>query len=308
MTRVQVRKISNPSGVRKKVTAKRKNLSPKQVRYFGTKRQKAALARKKVSNKTSRPRAKRSTNPAWLVTLGPVAGVNPKKRRNTVPATKKAKQRKKVAANRKRTRRAVASNPRRKKKNAVRTRTRTVVKYKYRKSNPKVVVRYRSKKRNSRRGKTVRKRNPDIFGAQLGSKDSLKMLGGGVVGVAVVKIIPTLLPAGTIASIASSSFGKIAVAAVTATVAGWGAGKLDKRFGEGVMFGGWMMVTAVIINTVAPSLYSQYIGMGDFVPGKFVVPQNPVRAALPSAAPAMPAASGAAMKTSRLGSAYQPAY
>lgn len=193
--------------------------------------------------------------------------------------------------------------------NAHRPRTKTVVKYRARKSNPKVVVRYR--KRHNKKHVRKTKRNPDIFGSRLGSKESLKMIGGGIVGVAAVKLVPTFLPTSMLGSIATSSFGKLAIAAVTATVAGWAAGKADKKFGEGVMFGGWMMVAAVGINIVAPSLYTQYIGMGDFVPGRFAVPQNPVRGAIaaPAAVPShMPSASGKAMISSGMGRAYVPAY
>lgn len=315
MTRVKTTRL-NPRGAGRRTMhgtpkkVNRRKLSPEQIRYFGTARQRAALGRKRATKRAAVPHRRKATsrsrkNPAWLLTMAPVAGVNPRKETKAMPATKKRRKAvKKSTAKRKHTRRVVARSTNPKRRNRTRTRTKTVVRY--RKSNPKVVVRYRTKRHNRRRA-VARRKNPDIFGSALGSKDSLKMIGGGIVGVAAVKLIPTLLPANMIPQIASSSIGKLGIAAVTATVAGWAAGKLDKRFGEGVMFGGWMMVAAVGINIIAPSVYTQYIGMGDFVPGRFPVPQNPVRGALP-AAPAAPAASGAVMKSSRLGSAYQPAY
>lgn len=221
-------------------------------------------------------------------------------------AAKKAKRRRKVAASRPK-RRVAKRNParrvkRRRVNSAPKRRTR-------RKSNPRVVVRYR-KSRNRRRTSRT-KRNPDIFGARLGSKDSLKMIGGGIAGVAAAKFLPTLLPANMLVGVASSNLGKTAISLGAALVAGFAASKLDTRFGQGVYFGGIMQAASVGLNAFLPSLYRTLnigmAGVGDFVPGQFAVPQNPVRGQISAPSHAV-APSGSRVTMSGLARAYAPAY
>jgi hypothetical protein len=298
---------TNPRRVKRK-TKKRRNMSDRQIRHFGTKRQKAALKAHHRSRtnarvlKVSRVRSKRrrhatrSPNPALIVTLGPA--VNPK-RRSSMPATKTRKRQRHVKASRPRRRRVAKMNPvRRRRRVACRTR-------RHRNASPRVVVRYRS--RRNRRRSVRRRSNPDLFGARLGSKDSLKLIGGGITGVAATKFLPTLLPTQMLVSVANTNIGKTAISVAAAFAAGWAASKLDARFGQGVYFGGFMQATSVGLNAFVPSLYKTLgIGMGDFVPGSFPVPQNPVRQL---AAPAHAVApSGSRVTMSGLARAYQPAY
>jgi hypothetical protein len=87
------------------------------------------------------------------------------------------------------------------------------------------------------------------------------------------------------------------VSAMVAFAAGMAAKTLikgDSTIGDAVMFGGFMQAGSVAINAFMPATISNYIGLrglGDIVPGRFTVPQNPIMAgqqlALP--APAMPA-------------------
>ena len=168
-----------------------------------------------------------------------------------MPAAKRRKTRKKVATA-KRRRRVVATNPKRR-----RTHRKA--------SNPKVVVRYRTRRPNRR--KHAVKRNPNIFGSRLGSKDSMKMIGGGLAGVVATKFLPTMIPANMAPQLVSTNLGRVAVSAAAALVAGWAASKLDARFGEGVYFGGFMQVASVGLNTFLPSVYrSLGVGLGDFAP------------------------------------------
>ncbi len=295
---------------------KKRKMSDKQIRHFGTKAQKAALKRRRTTRsaparvvKSSRgSSAKRSPNPAWIVTVG--QALNPKDRRRKAMAKPKTKKRRKVAANRPKRRRVAKSNPRRRTRRksynrAPKRRTR-------RRNSPKVVIRYRTRKRNGKR-RTVSHRNPDIFGARLGSKDSIKMIGGGIAGVAAAKFLPTLLPANMLAGVANSNLGKTAISLAAALVAGYAASKLDARFGQGVYFGGIMQAASVGLNAFLPSLYKTLnigmAGIGDFVPAQFAVPQNPIRGAIAAPVPAhAQGASGSRVTMSGLARAYAPAY
>ncbi len=113
-----------------------------------------------------------------------------------------------------------------------------------------------------------------------------------------------------LAGLASSNIGKTAISLGAALVAGFAATKLDHRFGQGVYFGGIMQAASVGLNAFLPSIYRTLnigmAGMGDFVPGQFAVPQNPVRGI---AAPAHAMApSGSRVTMSGLARAYSPAY
>jgi hypothetical protein len=291
------------------IRVKRLATSATNPRTVSRKRKASASGPKKVrvvAKSSHRPRTvKRSPNPAWVVTLGPA--INPRRRTKTMAAAKRKTAKRKVTAHRKTKRRVVAKNTHRP-RTKVRTRTKTVIKYRTRKSNPKVVVRYRTKKRNTHR-KVARKKNPDLFGSRLGSKDSVMLIGGGIVGVAATKFLPTLLPASTLAGVASSSIGKTAISAAAAFASGYLATRfVSQRFGQGVYFGGFMQTASVALNAFVPTLYSKLnLGMGDFVPGQFAVPQNPMRPQLAAPAHAM-APSGSRVTMSGLARAYAPAY
>lgn len=131
------------------------------------------------------------------------------------------------------------------------------------------------------------RRNPTLFGQSITSTGGLKLIGGGVVGVAATKFIPSILPTAMLGSIATSSIGQILISGVSAWLAGWGASKIDRTFGEGVLFGGLMQTANVAINAFAPglSIGGVPLGMGDLLPGSFTVPMNPIRAAIPPPAP-----------------------
>lgn len=318
MTTTKVRRLatsaSNPRRVsrkpRSKNPPKKRHMSDAQKLHFGTKRQRnAVLAKRKTKRSAAksshRPRTvKPKSNPAWIVTMGPA--INPHQRSSkTVPAIKRRKAAKRhVKANRKRTRRVAARNPhrahrRRTKPVAHRRRTR-------RASNPKVVIRYRTKRHNKRR--SAPRKNPDLFGSRLGSKDSMKLIGGGIAGVAATKFLPTMIPPSMAPQLLTTNLGRTAVSFAAALASGWLASKLDTRFGQGVYFGGFMQATSVALNAFVPAAYKALgIGLGDFVPGRFAVPQNPV---MISQAPSghLPAPSGSRVTMSGLARAYAPAY
>jgi hypothetical protein len=314
MTRIRVKKLSNPRRVaHRKANAKKKTkrkLTPRQIKAgFGGKRRQSALKRKapkknpvyrqaKRQAKAKRRAKRTSHNPAPLILT--VGAVNP--RRSKPMAQKKAKKRKSVKKNarrvsrrapQRRRRRVVAHNPRPRRRARKQNRRR----------NTRVIVMQprRANRRKSRR-------NPGFFGTSMTSTEGLKLIAGGLAGVAAAKFLPTLLPASIGGGIASSNVGRTVLTGVAAVAAGFIAGKWDKRVGDAVLFGGLMQTASVALNAFLPSLYQSLgIGLGEFAPGRFGLPQNPLRE-LPAAPAYLPAASGSRVQTTRLAGAYNPAY
>jgi hypothetical protein len=269
--------VVNPRRKRKRnKLRRRRRMTPKQIRFFGTKRQKAALKRKRatthrkrVTNPKRRVAAhrrsatsahrkrkkalkrRRSRNPVLVVTLG---AVNPKRRKSMARPKKKRRRNPKRVYRRRR------------------NRTRVVV-----------MAPRRRRRRNPKRhyAKHHRRRNPAVFGARKTS-DIAKMVLAGLVGVAAAKFLPTVLPA----QFVSSNLMRTIATGVSAWIAGFVAGKvgLGKEVGDAVMFGGFMQTGSVALNAFLPSIGRQ-IGLGELMPGQFPVPQNPLR--IP--APAVPA-------------------
>jgi hypothetical protein len=263
------------------VAGARKKLSAKQIKFFGTKRQKSALKRKKTSSAGSKKknpvrknarvtkvksttrrkasvkrRAKRNPAP-FLITLG---AVNPKRRTTMAKRRKKAR---KVGARRRR-RTPMAMNPRRRRR----------------------VANVRRRSNGSRRKSYGRRRrNPEAFGINATSSKFMQAVAGGLVGVAATKFIPTLVPMNIIGN---NNLMRFVVSVASAIVAGMGAKKLAAGpFADGVLFGGLMQAASVGMNTFLPAGPARALalnGMGEFVDGRFVVPQNPISFASPAPA------------------------
>lgn len=162
-----------------------------------------------------------------------------------------------------------------------------------RRSNP-VVRHHRRRRRASnvhhrRRRHYSRHRNPALFGRS-GGKDLLIMVGGGLVGVAATKYLPTLLPTSITASMGSGPFMGILVSGAGAFLAGWLARRfVGQTFGDAVMFGGLMQVGSQVLTAIAPPALASRLalsGLGEIVPGMYVVPQNPIKDYRPPAPPA----------------------
>jgi len=219
----------------------------------------------------ARPKKKsksRSTgNPAHLLTLG----FNPKthKRRNTVSVAKaKRKNRKRSTSNARRTksrnRRAYGSAvhraPNRRRKNRRNPSTRVVV------------------IRPNRRHK---KRNPSFMGSSVSVTRMAELVAAGLIGVAINQAVQPMLPT----SITGTAIGASVAAVVVAAAEWWVGSLIDKDLGAAAGFGGLMFAGSTILNQFIPSVGS-YVslsgrrGQGDFVPGRFAVPQNPVTDAM----------------------------
>lgn len=107
--------------------------------------------------------------------------------------------------------------------------------------------------------------------------NTVKMVAGGLVGVAVCKFIPTMLPAQFI----SGPILRVVATGASAFLAGFVARKvgLSPQVSGAVLFGGLMQTGSVALNAFLPSSIATRLalsGMGDIVPGRFPVPQNPI--------------------------------
>jgi hypothetical protein len=124
-----------------------------------------------------------------------------------------------------------------------------------------------------------RRHNPSLFGQNVSTTVMAQAVLGGLVGVTAAKLIPAAMPA----NLRSTATMRVIVTGASAFAAGFIAGKVNKTFGDAVLFGGLMQTGSQLLNAFVPSV-GQQIGLGELVEGRFVVPQNPLR--LPPPAPA----------------------
>jgi len=187
-----------------------------------------------------------------------------------------------------RRRKATARNPRRRvvRRSVARKVTRR------RRRNPVAVAPVR-RRRNSRRvtrrhvarrrrNGSMRRRNPALFGRS-GGKDLLYMIGGGLLGVAATKYLPTLLPSSITAGLGGGPIMSVLLTGAGAFAASFLASKVDKTLGEAVLFGGLMQTGSAALTAFAPPSIADRLalsGVGDIIPGNYVVPQNPIRSAV----------------------------
>jgi len=167
-----------------------------------------------------------------------------------------------------------------------------------RKSNPRrrvaarrrnVVAVTRHRRRGSVRRRVMhrRRRNPGIpsFFGGVGARGLGTTIAGGLIGVAAAKLIPGLLPANLIP--AGGVWTRVIITGAAAWAAGTAATKfMGVAFGNAVMFGGAMQTGSMLLNAVLPNFKVGGVplalsGMGEFMPGSFPVPQNPLRISAP---------------------------
>lgn len=243
----------------------------KELKRRGVKLNAGSSSRK--SGKRHRRHTRRKQNPV-LIELG---ALNPKRRKN-VAKTRKRKARK-------------SRNPRRHAAKATVTRRRRRRYTRRRRSNP--VVRHHRRRRVHHRRRRVHnrrhRRNPALFGRS-GGKDLLMMVGGGLVGVAATKYLPTLLPSSITAGLGGGPIMSLLITGAGAFAAGWLARRfVGGAFGDAVLFGGLMQTGSMALTAFAPPALSSRLalsGLGEIVPGMFVVPQNPIKDYRPPAPPA----------------------
>lgn len=295
-TVVKVRRISNPRH------HKRRKMSEKQIRIFGTKRQKAALRAKRHRARTNPARAKnrplRRLNPALVVTLG---SMNP--RRKNVAAAKTNRRRRRATNVRHRRRRnapsargiamrapqalgrGIKTNRRRRRYNT---------RHHHRRRNgPRIIVMKPNRRHNGKR------KNPDygqsIFAGPLFGRNAIELMGGGLLGLVATKFIPTMFPASLTGTISGSNIGRVVISGISAVIAGWAGSKVSIPLGQGMLFGGMIQTVSVALNAFLPNVYTQLNPtLGDLTPGTFPVPQNPIRMVGGGAPLALPAPAGTA--------------
>ena len=104
---------------------------------------------------------------------------------------------------------------------------------------------------------------------------TLLMKGAGVfIGFSAAKKIPPMLGA----SMNSSPMMTLLSTAITAGVLAYGFKKFKPGpLAEGVLWGGVGGVINMAWNAWAPAAIAGYAGVGDFVHGRFPLPQGPVR-------------------------------
>lgn len=153
------------------------------------------------------------------------------------------------------------------------------------KARRKVSAKGRSRKSNpTRRRRVARRSNHRRRGSRNPMDSALLMKGAGVfIGFSAAKKIPPMLGA----SMNSSPMMTLLSTAITAGVFAFAAKKLKPGpLAEGVLWGGVGGVINMAWNAWAPASIAGYAGVGDFVNGRFPLPQGPVRYPM-VAAPAM---------------------
>lgn len=229
------KRLVNPAKKRR-----RSNLSPRQIKFFGTAAQKAALKRKRqaAAGKAHRRRNKaaarkntpRRKNVGEVVVAG-LMGANPAERRSTKVAQKKRKNRKNSVAPRRR--------------------------YNASKHSPSTPRRRRPSHKNPAGAHRRRRHNPG------GGVMTLLEKGAFVIGGAVgSRALPQMLLGGN-----NTGWLGYLANGITALVLGWGTGKFWKRdAGQMVTIGGFgALVLRVIADntTIGQQLQSQLQGVGD---------------------------------------------
>jgi hypothetical protein len=320
MTVTKVRRLVNP-GRRRKMTAK-------QIRYFGTKRQRAALrmrhnprrkrslasffGTKRVTKKSparykEAVGGKRRKNVGSILTVFP-AGLNPGRKRKRYTRKRRANRGSKrvviinkgvtMARTRKR-RRTVHHNVvhRRKRRNYGTRVGRSWGSYARRgkRRNP-------GRRRHYVRHIARRRRNPGFASGTMGR------VFGVIGGAAVTKLLSGFLPA----SFSTGILGYLGVAAIA-----FAQGKAVSKFarnpalGNDMMVGGFTYLAIKVLNDFVPSIGSMvgFSGMGLLAPSSFYVPQVNVNgsmgqfvlpAGIPVGAPASSAGVGRLRRQGRL--------
>jgi hypothetical protein len=234
--------------------------------------------RKRASAKPNHRR--RAGNPAYLMTLGPM--INPQRSSKMA----KKKKNKKSYAHRPKSN-SSARNHRNPPKRAGLSKSRVMA---FAKSHGMKVVGKKTNRRSS---------NPMASSISLSRPSGIVQAGVGVlVGVAATKAITAALPA---AVTGSPLYSTVAAAAIAVGV-WWVGSMVNPEFGAAAGLGGIAEAGSIALNAFLPSVGSTLAlsgrGTGDFVPGRYAVPQNPV----------LDAATGLPKRQAMVVSAYPKAY
>ena len=97
---------------------------------------------------------------------------------------------------------------------------------------------------------------------------------GVLLGVVATKFVTGLVPA----SLTGTPIMRLAASALATVVVNMGAKRFAPSLASGMMYGGIAQTTAIALNAFVPSYAGRLVpaGLGDLMPGSFVVPQNPI--------------------------------
>lgn len=304
----RVRRIARNPRVRKT----RKRMTPKQIKFFGTARQRAALKsnRRRKPRTVARHRARTRPNPKPRVRTRTRVVTKIKYRTRTIKAN--APKRRKRRSNPAPVILTLgATNPRRSKTMAKRKRKVNRSHHhrvRARSRNPKRVTRRRRNPVSRRRISVRRRSNPmSLFGGS-GAKHTVEVVGGVLAGMAGTKFVPTMLPA-SLSAMGGSTFGPVLVSGVSAYALKKLAEMVKKgAFSDAVFLGGLAQTGSMLLNSLVPSVWGQFgiSGLGAFMPGRFPVPQNPILAGAGTSTAI--GAPNARIGVSGLGRAFQAAF
>jgi hypothetical protein len=249
--------IANPA------RSRRRKMSAKQIKFFGTSAQRAALKRSRsAKRKRSNPRHRTRKNIGEIVSLSLGAAANPARKRKVakMAATHKRRAR--------RTNRARSNAPRRRRRRTavVHHRRRSVMR-----SNP-------PRRRRSRRNPVVHRRRHTYRRNPLGA-------GWGQTFTEGLAILSGLLGSKYVAQmvLGSSNTGIIGYVANLAVggIGGWAAGSFLKKpkLGQSFFIGSVMEVIVRVLEDYTPAgSFIQSMGVGDYFASNFVTPQRYVDA------------------------------
>lgn len=110
------------------------------------------------------------------------------------------------------------------------------------------------------------------------------MIGGGLIGLALVRALPGFVPASITSSLPATSFTGPIISGIATAVASWAASKfLPPDVAKGVAFGGGMLVASQLVTAMgAPTQVGVFnfgvSGVGDIVGTQgFTVPDRNMR-------------------------------
>jgi hypothetical protein len=155
-----------------------------------------------------------------------------------------------------------------------------------------VMALMRSKRKGNRRHR--RSRNPMATSISLHRPAGVVQAAVGVlVGVAATRAIMAALPA----NITSSSMYSVLAAGAIAVGIWWIGSMVSPEFGAAAGLGGIAEAGSIALNAFLPSVGST-LALGDFVPARYAVPQNPI----------LDAATGVPKRQAAVVAAYPRAY
>ena len=276
----RVRVVGNPPRRRRKARAKRHNLSAKQIKYFGTPAQKAALKRSRAAKRSNASRKattvrhkrhtrrraakRRNIGEILSLTLGnPPRKARKARRKNAARKTKGA-----TMAATKRRRRRRAANPggtrRRRRTNKATTHHRRRRTYRM---NAGPMRRRRTHHRRTNR-RHNRRRNPGMGGLGAEIMDTLWMIGG---AVGTQMLTQAVLQGNNV------SWMGYAGNLVAGFALSFGVGKALKMpaAGKAIFKGAILQVVLRVLRDQTPfGQFTSSIGMGDYLASNWVTPQR----------------------------------